>query len=347
MAIYNGSQLIIPSGIDKVYVGSQLVYSGLPEDLSKWFNITYDYELTDTTDITFPSSHQFWMRNDIKMYVSVTVKNDVDLSDNVIDFINNYITRHTPDFYECHENADKSVSSPSRLSQSDFTWTSQQARSMVGTKTFSYNIPIYDNEPGYYDHWNYWLYNKANCLSREVEILAYGCQLELSIRSILDDYSALSSNYTYSSQALNNAITFNAGALGTPLAALINYKTITDDDVGLFAYCFSGEHGSYVLSELIFPESKPSRLCYDSMFANNNHISNITLPATTLEFDCYKSMFVNSSINRLYLCYSGDLYNSIFGTYDYTDNWVNGVPQTGDFYYNGSAIPTGWTVHTF
>lgn len=91
--------------------------------------------------------------------------------------------------------------------------------------------------------------------------------------------------------------------------------------------------------------------CYRAMFSSCYLLEILPyLPATTLKTDCYRFMF-NSVQNAKYLkiAYTGNFSSSYFNT------WVGNLfSSSGDFYYNGtdttvgiSAIPSGWTVHTF
>lgn len=73
------------------------------------------------------------------------------------------------------------------------------------------------------------------------------------------------------------------------------------------------------------------------------------LPATVLKTSCYEYMFYSCNA----LAYIKIGYTGGFSTM-YFYYWVAKVAAEGDLYYNGSstshgdsAIPTGWTVHTY
>lgn len=99
--------------------------------------------------------------------------------------------------------------------------------------------------------------------------------------------------------------------------------------------------------------------CYDEMFSGcTSLVTAPELPATELASLCYYGMFHGcKSLRYIKLSYSGTFSDT--GVTSAFDDWVKDVsstalPTTGDFYYNGtdttrgdSAIPVGWTVHTF
>lgn len=125
------------------------------------------------------------------------------------------------------------------------------------------------------------------------------------------------------------------------------------------------------------PATTLAQGCYYAMFNRCYSLikSPTVLPATILTEGCYYVMFFgcskiqtspyimattltsNNSLRQMFYSCS-DLKNikiAYTGNFDsnFTD-WVRNVSATGDFYYNGSdttrggsAIPTGWTVHTF
>lgn len=91
---------------------------------------------------------------------------------------------------------------------------------------------------------------------------------------------------------------------------------------------------------------------YENMFEScTSLVKGPEISAIALNNFCFREMFKNcSSLNYIKLKYTQS-FNTANGEFFY---WVQGVSQTGDFYYNGndttrgvSAIPTGWTVHTF
>lgn len=100
--------------------------------------------------------------------------------------------------------------------------------------------------------------------------------------------------------------------------------------------------------------------CYRGMFYNCTALVVAPeLPATVLASQCYYDMFNGcKSLRYIKLSYSGTFSDTTDVTKAFY-NWVKDVsnvvsPTNGDFYYNGtdttrgnSAIPVGWTVHTF
>lgn len=71
--------------------------------------------------------------------------------------------------------------------------------------------------------------------------------------------------------------------------------------------------------------------------------------ATSMGYYALEYLFYNcSKLNEIKLGYTGS-WNAM-----YFQQWVNGVPSSGTFYYNGSYrttgisdIPTGWTITPF
>ena len=115
-----------------------------------------------------------------------------------------------------------------------------------------------------------------------------------------------------------------------------------------YYFMFKGCTSLTTVSQL--PAITLQDICYAGMFENCTSLTTSPeLIATTLASYCYSAMFRGcTSLNNIKLAYTGN-FNA-----DYFSNWVDGVSATGDFYYNGtdtttgtSAIPTGWTIHTF
>jgi len=89
--------------------------------------------------------------------------------------------------------------------------------------------------------------------------------------------------------------------------------------------------------------------CYATMFVSCGSLTQApALPATTLTDGCYNSMFYECTNLNSVTTYAQDI--SAGGC---LDNWLYGVPSTGDFYNLGGAtyqsgesgIPEGWTEH--
>ena len=93
--------------------------------------------------------------------------------------------------------------------------------------------------------------------------------------------------------------------------------------------------------------------CYSNLFEGCTSLTKAPfLPATSRVANwCYQYMYSYcSSLNEISLAYTG-MFNPGSAPFQ---GWVDGVPATGTFYYNGSdtsrgtsAIPSGWTVVQF
>ena len=108
-------------------------------------------------------------------------------------------------------------------------------------------------------------------------------------------------------------------------------------------------HCSSLTTAPNLPATTLADACYWLMF---NGCSSLTtapeLPATTLKQGCYNGMFSGcSSFNSIKIGYTGN-YNS-----NYFENWVQGVADSGTFYYNGNQtaqdfkLPDGWQTRKF
>ena len=91
--------------------------------------------------------------------------------------------------------------------------------------------------------------------------------------------------------------------------------------------------------------------CYSRMFAGCTSLASAPeLPAITLVLACYNNMFLNCAN----LSYIKAMFTTTPGN-SYTNNWVDGVKDTGTFVKFSAAtwnvtgangVPTGWTVET-
>lgn len=104
--------------------------------------------------------------------------------------------------------------------------------------------------------------------------------------------------------------------------------------------------------ELLLPATTLQPNCYSSMFAGCTGLTKApVLPASTLRAGCYQSMFTGC-LNLAYIkCMATDI-----SAKDCTSNWVNGVNSKGTFVKASSmegwsaitdgvsGIPPGWTV---
>ena len=87
--------------------------------------------------------------------------------------------------------------------------------------------------------------------------------------------------------------------------------------------------------------------CYRMMFCDCTSLTVApTLPATTLESQCYWEIFSgSSSISSIKIGYEGKRAEAPSNAFT---NWIIGVASTGIFYYNGSDTAesfglSGWT----
>lgn len=116
-------------------------------------------------------------------------------------------------------------------------------------------------------------------------------------------------------------------------------------------YCYYNMF--YACSGLTTAPALPAKTlasrCYSGMFQSCTSLEEApALPATTLANSCYEYMFKEcSSLNKV-TCMAT---TNIIGN---TENWLEGVAETGDFYKasgatwdtgSASGIPTGWTSH--
>lgn len=160
--------------------------------------------------------------------------------------------------------------------------------------------------------------------------------------------------------------TFSEGGLvnmGGSIMSLIDNATGTATNIPnnyCFAYLFSTDEpsGHYpairYVSSTFLPSETLTGHCYDQMFRDHSTLLYAPeLPATTLTGadGCYNDMFSGcSSLDYLKIGYTGN-FPETEGIGQYTDNWVEGVSDTGKIIYNGSAtthsddaLPTGWAV---
>ena len=107
------------------------------------------------------------------------------------------------------------------------------------------------------------------------------------------------------------------------------------------------------------PKVLPAKIlkegCYLGMFSYNLEMKKAPeILGTTLATNCFRVMFSGSDVlNNIKIAYTGDFDDAYFY------KWVNGVSNTGDFYYNGddtsnfgsNAIPKDssnpWNVHNY
>ncbi|MBQ2349535.1 MAG: hypothetical protein II392_01835, partial [Mycoplasma sp.] len=89
--------------------------------------------------------------------------------------------------------------------------------------------------------------------------------------------------------------------------------------------------------------------CYAYMFRDCKSLTTAPyLPAMTLTNKCYQYMFSGCTLlNSIKIAYKGNYSDTYF------DYWVNGIADSGTFYYNGEdslenyGFPSGWKVEPF
>ena len=116
---------------------------------------------------------------------------------------------------------------------------------------------------------------------------------------------------------------------------------------GCYANMFQGCTSLTTAPDL--PATKLQMNCYSNMFAQCTSLTTAPdLPATSLPQFCYYQMFNScTSLNSIKIGYTGN-YNS-----KYFSGWVEGVADSGTFYYNGSqtaqdfGFPEGWTAQPY
>lgn len=136
------------------------------------------------------------------------------------------------------------------------------------------------------------------------------------------------------------------------------YAPISLPATTLSQYCYF--YMFYDCTNLITAPKLPSTTlvnqCYYGMFQNCTSLVQAPyLPATQLTTWCYANMFRGcTSLNYVKIAFTGKFNTASSVSNWHTTNWLTNVSSTGNFYYNGSdttrggsAIPTGWTVHTF
>lgn len=118
-----------------------------------------------------------------------------------------------------------------------------------------------------------------------------------------------------------------------------------------YNYLFSSCMGLKNVSPNFLPATTLDDNCYASMFADCTSLTQAPeLLATTLVENCYRNMFTGcSKLNYIKALFTTTPSSS------YTYNWVSRVSSTGTFVKNANAtwdvtgnngIPSGWTVQT-
>lgn len=123
-----------------------------------------------------------------------------------------------------------------------------------------------------------------------------------------------------------------------------------------YAYMFEG-CARLVHAPSILPATTLAKGCYKGMFAASNPQGGLScdsltnapiLPALDLVEECYKYMFKGCSNLKFIVA----LYNATYDPDTYTDDWVDGVAETGVFYKNPDTfevtgpdfIPSNWVI---
>ena len=197
----------------------------------------------------------------------------------------------------------------------------------------------YKKNNGAWTHWNRGDANKITLNNRD-KLLVINSENSLS-RSI-----AMEGVY-YVRFKMEGSIAASGNAM-----AMLNHSSLYQTALyGLFDGCTA------LTSAPELPATTLDTGCYRAMFAGCTGLTVAPrLPATTLATDCYQLMFYGcTNLREIKLDYTGNFSGGQF------NNWVNGVANTGTFYYNGSstssfgpnAIPKEdadgkrWTVQTF
>ena len=159
------------------------------------------------------------------------------------------------------------------------------------------------------------------------------------------------------------------------IMGLIDYGA--NSDLQLLDRCFSSlfinSTGITSVAANFLPSTKLGTICYNGLFNGCTSLTNAPeLPATTLQTACYASMFEKCTSLEVapklpatelaefcyYHMFNGceslkDIELGYQGEYDDAprsafENWVNGVAETGTFYYKGQStveefgFPSGW-----
>ena len=157
------------------------------------------------------------------------------------------------------------------------------------------------------------------------------------------------------SQYSTLSITGDASITGNVMGLLDNGAASEEGDITDIPcdYCFFGlfldSTGITSISDDFLPATSLATGCYYGMFACCTSLTAAPeLPATTLIDNCYDSMFNGCwKLNSIKIGYTG--------YYDLNSmrNWVEGVADSGTFYYNGGytpqhfQLPSGWTKTPF
>lgn len=164
--------------------------------------------------------------------------------------------------------------------------------------------------------------------------------------------------YYYEDGSLSNYCYFNGTA---KLYAYGNIMSLLygDNFVGqttleakrTFSFLFFGLSGltSHRTRKLLLPATTLSYGCYHSMFQDCTSLTRAPeLPATTLVEECYRRMFNGCTSLNYIKCLATDI-----SAYGCTNQWVTSVASTGTFVKPSSmsswtsgvgGIPSGWTV---
>lgn len=110
-----------------------------------------------------------------------------------------------------------------------------------------------------------------------------------------------------------------------------------------------GENNTLISAENLILPATTAQHCYNAMFQNCTSLTTApVLPATTLADSCYMQMFYGCTSLNYIKCLATNISASRC-----TNNWVNGVANSGTFVKAASmsswthsvdGIPTGWTV---
>lgn len=131
------------------------------------------------------------------------------------------------------------------------------------------------------------------------------------------------------------------------LVSAENLVLPTNTTPGCYYYMFYG--CTSLTTAPVLPATTLTDYCYYGMFDDCTSLTTApALPATTLANNCYECMFYGCSLLNSITCLAMDI------SAEYcTNNWLNGVAQTGtftkasdmtDWTEGEDGIPSGWTV---
>lgn len=245
---------------------------------------------------------------------------------------------------------------------------SSLAQSNVNNNKFFEARVLEYSKSGDPSDWHVWDYRNGETIK-----LKYGESCFIRSKDSKGLFSESASRYLYftitpSSDAknkLNDFISGNNGIISVTgnIMSLIDKKCLKNEvpEYGFYKL-FSGVDCIFNAPSLPATDLNPH--CYESMFEGCNKLNSApNLPATSEQIeeaeaiDCYKNMF-NGCTMLEYIKVGFDKWffdklSTTNGTFEITNNWVNGVTTTGGTFrcpdglsqeFNNSRIPTTWAT---